>query len=249
MKNLILIILSLSALQSRRQIRRDQLTGCDSKIFVEENTYRLMKINFQTACDNLQKCADDVNINKQTCLQNFKADQEKFCDGYTSFNLWRRRYCKKIAADNLRFAYVLEEKLFAGNALAFYATLEADTLTAGMCLNADLLSTGAVCDDTSDVFTFIRLTDNTTNSPNFVDGKTFAIKNADGQCVTNAAGLADCDFNDATQHWTITNEGANQVLLSSGGDNLTGSSTADDPATMTTDTDTVALWQLTIQDM
>jgi hypothetical protein len=244
MKNLILIILSLSALQSRRQIKRDQLTGCDSKIFVEENTYRLMKINFQTACDNLQKCADDVNINKQTCLQNFRADQEKFCDGYTSFNLWRRRYCKKIAVDNLRFAYVLEESLFAGNALAFYATMESNS---AICLGANLISTAAVCNDTSAKFTFIRLTDNTTNSPNFVSGKTFAIQNKDGKCVANTTPeLKNCDFNDVSQHWTITNKGVNQVLISSGGKNLTGVSAA--AATMGSTETTFALWQLTIQD-
>jgi hypothetical protein len=86
MNNFFSILQVLTTIDSRRFIYRDEFTGCKPGIFEETNAFRLILINFKTACDNLQKCADDLNTNKELCLQNFKTDQEKFCDTYTSFN-------------------------------------------------------------------------------------------------------------------------------------------------------------------
>ncbi len=124
----------LTKIRSRNQ----QFIGCVSKINVNANNLRWININFQTACDNLQKCADDVNMNKDICLKNFKRDQEIFCDGYGRFSLfnWRKTYCRKIAKNNLIFAYDLEDSIFSRNSLAFNGTLEANSLNFGdeVCL-------------------------------------------------------------------------------------------------------------------
>ncbi len=45
---------------------------------------------------------------------------------------------------------------------------------------------GTPCNDTSDIFSFIKLIDNSTNAEAFTSYKTFAIKNDDEKCVNNS---------------------------------------------------------------
>ncbi len=159
----------------------------------------------------------------------------------------------------MKFAYTLEESLFAGNALAFYATMEVFIYGGGggpECLDAGLIRVNGACDENSDKFTFIRLTDNYTPTFAFVNVKTYVIKNADGQCVTNAPGLADCDFNDVTQHWIFENinssptVSSDHIALSSGGSYLTmGESDGDQPLMSSSKAIGRSWWKLTVQDM
>jgi hypothetical protein len=115
-------------------------------------------------------------------------------------------------------------------------------------------ATGTPCDETSDVFTFYRLTDNDTNSEYFSSNDTYAIKNADGDCVSNvhhdSLELVQCDFHDESQRWTLQKCDDYHILIQSNKDlkYLTGDDAQGDSATMGFDTDNYAVWKLTYQN-
>jgi hypothetical protein len=217
---LIIFLTLIIALNARLVIKRDEMTGCDSpKLFVDSNEFKIIKIDFQTACNNLQTCADDLNTRRETCLQAFNTQMVAECEDYTSFNGLRKRYCNAIAEENLQIAQGLDNSAFTNYEVAFKAlAYNQDVKT---CVgSAGLAVLAASC--SGQFLTFIRLFDNSTNSINFNDGEIYVIRNTLGNCLSGIL-FETCNFNDEKQRWKVeaSRTAAGMVSISNNGLYLT----------------------------
>lgn len=217
------------AINTRIIINRDKFTGCDApKLFVDSNEFRIIKIDFQKACDDLQICADDLNKRRETCLEEFEKLMKEECDKYTNFNGIRRRYCKAIQIENLEVAEGLPKTVFTNYEIAFKAVIY-EGAAAASCLGGNSLQI-ATASCAGEVLTFIRLYDNLTNDVQFDDGEFYVIRNAEGDCLSGAT-FVECDFNDEDQRWEIepnqTTPG--QVSITNNGQYLLLDATAGNP--------------------
>lgn len=190
MQKFILFALLILSTQSRTRISMDRFTGCTADLFPNPRNFRVLQIKFDDACTAFETCAATYNTNQEECIDKFEIDQIAFCDEYTSVNLWRRRYCKRIVKQNMVLARQLADDKFKNHEKAF----EAQIFIPADCLLNDLTLTGAACTSIDDeIFTFVRL-----------GNDKYVIGDGDGKCMNKSVSLVDCDFDDEDQWMNVT---------------------------------------------
>lgn len=203
MKKILFTCLLILKISSLTRTFLDRFTGCEeeSGFFTNPINFTFLQITFQTACDTFVDCANSFNFNQDTCLTNFEKSQNDFCDGYTSFNLYRRRFCKKLVVQNMNLARAIDDDKFKNHKEIFKAQIT-DDAAAAECLNNAL--TGETCanGDAGQIFTFIRL-----------DNDKFVIQNEDEDCIKGDLTAVECNFDDEEQHMEIEASGLSSALL------------------------------------
>lgn len=219
MQKYILLTLLILSTQSRTRFSMDRFTGCTTNLFPNPRNFRVLQIEFSTACAAFETCAASYNTNQETCIDNFEIAQIAFCDQYTSVNLWRRRYCKRIVAANMVLARKLSDDKFKNHEEAFVAQINDEGATAN-CLEGDL-ATAVVCVNgtANQLFTFFRL-----------GNDKYVIKNNDGKCVNGSLSAVDCNFDDEEQWMTIDASGVASASITNKDDATLDLSTAATPA-------------------
>ena len=193
--------------------------GCKSDFFPNPETPRYKKLDFTEQCENLKTCSLSFSSTKEKCLQDFETSKKRFCSKITLLNLFKKKYCYKIVAENMKIARALDKNNFKSAFEAFIAMVSDDD--GSFCL---VNSEGAVsddgCDNTSDrqMFLFVRLS----------NGK-FVVKDfISRDCLDFESGFGGCDY-DAQGQWMDVALGGDgnyafifnkdeQVLLVSDGD-------------------------------
>lgn len=114
MKKLLLIfVLTILTAQKALSVNfTETIKGCKSEIFESTYTFQLIKIDFSTACKNLEDCAEEYKTDRVSCLKNFKKDMMEICKEINPLNFLRSKICKKQALINSSISLDLEENLF-----------------------------------------------------------------------------------------------------------------------------------------
>ena len=203
MNKLVITIFLIFTAQSRTRWRMDRFTGCTSTLFTNPSNFRIMKIDYSTACTALEVCAAsyDMDTDKQSCLKAFDADQRAFCAQYTAVNLWRRRYCYRIVDRNMILAGELADSLFKSSKKLFKTRISDTTATAGVCLEND--GNGVTCDfdATEQLWDVYQLSNDR-----------LIFKDQDGKCLSSSGlSMVDCDF-DSDSQWWILGEALNPTV-------------------------------------
>ena len=188
-QTLTVLILTTS---SRVLFGTDRITGCSTPLFQNPSKFFLLRINFQPACTSFQTCLSSKTPNKQ-CVQDFEKAQLAFCSTYTPFNLFRRRYCKRLVTLNMIITNKVElpEKAEEGEEseekpqeipkLGFKGyILSVDDF----CLEKNFKNVVSDC-MISDLVSFLV----------YKNGK-YAVLNSDGGCLQSDGKLKGCDFAD-----------------------------------------------------
>ena len=206
MNKLLITIFLIFTSQCRTRWRLDQFTGCTSTLFTNPLNFRIMKIDYNTACTALEVCAEsyELNTNKEDCLIAFEESMKEFCVKYTAVNLWRRRYCYRIVIRNMILAGELSDSLFKGSLKLFDVRLSDGGI---LCLRNDL--TGSVCsqNDIKQLWTVIKLTN-----------QKFIFMDQDGMCLSSTNGsVTNCDFKNDIQWWTLMEKRIGSELMGEDG--------------------------------
>ena len=214
----ILLILLTNSLQPR-----DKFSGCDSDLFPTPLTFTI-NLTFQTACDDLETCAEDLESSKDVCLAAFKTDMKKICEDLTALNLFRKRFCNKIVYYNMIQAYELDDNIFKMATKKFSGFIvEQSNLN---CFNPEN-NADVMCDEEDDdhKFDFYEL----------VGLQLWVIKDTDGECLNNVGEFETCDLTDETQQFKINDVvAANTALIIN---NLDEVLTSDDSGVFSFDTE------------
>ena len=205
---LIAIILIINILSSRWIIKKSEFTACNPTDMIKPtNLYKLLKIDFNDACKELENCTKDYLRSRSVCLENFKLFLDLDCEstyGDSNFNgLYRRRikplrryYCKKIASLNYELALKLNEDFFN----EFGSKNKIRIKFENSCMQKDL-SSGS-CDSDQSIF-FLYKTDDVVR-----------LENIDGDCLNSSSLFVTCDSTDSQKLKILGNGYQNNNLLS-----------------------------------
>ena len=198
-KYLLLVLLTLST-TSRTRIRMDRFTGCTTDLFPNPSNFRGLQIKFDDACTAFETCAASYNKNQEECIDQFEIDQIAFCDQYTSINLWRRRYCKRIVTQNMVLARKLADDKFKNHVVAFEAQITDATGTNCLINGTDIAA--ACTGGATEFFDFIRL-----------GNDKYVIKNSEDKCLNGSLAAVECDFDDEDQQMEVASNGTGNVII------------------------------------
>lgn len=199
-------ILTLILLQTQSQEETGQFIGCTSDLFPNPGESRVSGVDFSSACTILETCANTFSSSKTECLQNFEKNQNDVCSSITQLNLFRKRYCYRVADTNMEIANDLEDSIFDSKELAFTATISDDGTNCiqsrappGSCDNPNAAplqpfdAPTATCDNTENLqkLKFYLLS----------NGK-FVIGDSHGKCLNFEAIFDFCNF-DNEEQWML----------------------------------------------
>lgn len=175
---------------------KERFTGCESSFFPNSSLFTFLKIDFSVACFNLEVCAEDPSTTQALCLEALSSEMKNYCSSYTNVNLWRRRYCFKIAEKNQEIAEKLKPELFK--------VCEIERATGLVNMNFHNNSSKLKCLDYSDPNDVKVVTCDDTDSQNWsrffnVDTKYLTMEDSNGNClngesVDNKMNLIPCNY-------------------------------------------------------